>query len=179
MGRWRWNGRLRGGAGCTWGWITPPDCWPKRAARWKLRRPAPGLEIRFAQADLAAPGWSAELAGQVFDGCVCFAVLHHIPSEELRLALLREAGALLPSGGRLIHSVWQFQHSPRLLERVLPWEAVGLQAEELDEGDTLLDWRAADAGCPGQAGLRYVHRFSLAELEALAAQSGFGIHRDV
>jgi hypothetical protein len=42
-------------------------------------------------------------------------------------------------------------------------------AEEVDEGDYLLDWRA------GGSGLRYVHHFSEAELKALAAASGFRV----
>ena len=53
--------------------------------------------------------------------------------------------------GRFVHSVWQFQHSPRLAARVQPWERVGLSAAEVEPGDTLLDWRYALPG-PGGAG---------------------------
>lgn len=136
--------------------------------------PHPGLEIRYDLADLSAPDWSAMLDGQIYNGILAFAVLHHLPSAALRLDVVRRAAALLPSGGRFIHSEWQYQHSPRLMARQLPWSTVGLQNEQLEEGDTLLDWRAPQAG-QSQQGLRYVHLFRLAELEELAVQSGLRV----
>ena len=59
----------------------------------------------------------------------------------------------------------------RLLARIQPWEKVGLEPTELDEGDALLDWRHTLPGQPERAGLRYVHRFSLEELARLAENS--------
>jgi hypothetical protein len=56
--------------------------------------------------------------------------------------------------------------------------ALGLQNEDLEEGDTLLDWRRALPGQAEQAGLRYVHLFSRPELAGLAAQSGFAIEQE-
>jgi hypothetical protein len=53
---------------------------------------------------------------------------------------------------------------------VLPWSTVGLDADDLDKGDVLLDWRAGDA-----PGLRYVHTFDEASLTALAESAGFRI----
>ena len=88
---------------------------------------------------------------------------------------LQETASLLPAGGVFIFSVWQFQHSPRLLERIQPWSAAGLTDADLEEGDTLLDWRARLPGQPEQSGLRYVHQFSEGELAELA--SGCGMQR--
>ena len=52
---------------------------------------------------------------------------------------------------------------------------VGLNSSQLEEGDTLLDWRYALPGQEEQRGLRYVHLFSRQELSLLAAESGFKI----
>lgn len=98
-----------------------------------------------------------------------FAVLHHIPSHELRLEILRVVNELLKEDGLFIHSNWQFLNSEKLRKRVQPWEAVNLSASEVDRGDYLLDWRSG-----GQA-LRYVHHFDEAELEELARASHFQI----
>jgi len=98
-----------------------------------------------------------------------FATLHHIPSTELRLDILNIVHALLPPGGRFIHSNWQFLNSPRLRLRVREWSEVGLTESDLDENDYLLDWRS------GGYGLRYVHHFNEVELADLAESSDFDI----
>lgn len=145
-------------------------------ARQALQAAAPqpvDLEVRFAVADLGDPQWTEPYAGQAWDGILSFAVLHHIPGAEQRLRLLREVRTLLHEGAQFIFSVWQFQHSPRLMARVLPWDTAGRCADEMEEGDTLLDWRQNQPGEPDQPGLRYVHLFNPAELALLAAESGF------
>ncbi len=135
----------------------------------------PGRErVSFAQANLAGPGWSEGLPGG-FAGILSFAVLHHLPSAALRAQVLRQAASLLPSGGQFIHSVWQFQYAPRLMARRVNWEQVGLDAGDLEPGDTLLDWRAASSEQSGQIGLRYVHLFDRDELAALAQAAGFEV----
>lgn len=123
--------------------------------------------IRFCAVDLASSDWSL-----FTDNCsliTAFAVLHHIPSRELRLNILRQVYRLLPLGGRFILSNWQFLNSEKLKKRIQPWETVGLSAAELDEGDYLLDWRA------GGSGLRYAHHFSAEQLAQLAAETGFSV----
>ena len=127
------------------------------------------LNYTFLHADLSSPGWDEALVQRQFTFVLAFAVLHHLPRQELRRRLLAEARPHLPAGGRLIHSEWQFLNSPRLRERLQPWEAAGLSASQVDEGDYLLDWRA------GGSGLRYAHHFSEAELGSLAEDSGFRV----
>lgn len=130
-----------------------------------------GFPAKFREADLTqisvisdqllvSGGWSLITA---------FAVLHHIPSQSLRLNLLKTAHELLAPDGRFIHSNWQFLNSPRLRQRVREWGEAGLAAAEVDPGDYLLDWRS------GGEGLRYVHHFSEAELIDLAELSGFKV----
>ena len=61
------------------------------------------------------------------------------------------------------------------MARVQPWSAAGFSEEDIEAGDTLLDWRHSAAGQTQETGLRYVHIFSLAELAALAEKNGFEI----
>jgi len=139
----------------------------------EARQAAPG--VSFAQADLSDPHWAAGLPAGSFTGVLAFAVLHHLPSREVRLGLLRQVRELLAPDGLFIHSQWQFQHSPKLMARRLPWNTVGLDEAQLEPGDTLLDWRFTLPGGPDQHGLRYVHLFELEELNDLARQSGFRV----
>jgi tRNA (uracil-5-)-methyltransferase TRM9 len=105
-------------------------------------------------------GWSVITA---------FAVLHHIPSHEIRLNLLRTVHALLAENGKFILSNWQFLNSEKLKTRIQLWEKAGIQVSDVDAGDYLLDWRS------GGEGLRYVHHFDESELSALADAAGFTI----
>jgi SAM-dependent methyltransferase len=98
-----------------------------------------------------------------------FAVLHHIPSTDLRLNILRVVNQLLRRDGLFIHSNWQFLNSEKLRSRIQPWEHARLSRSDVDEGDYLLDWRS------GGHGLRYVHHFDEQELEELAAASNFQV----
>ena len=126
----------------------------------------------FIRADLMAPDWDKKIVASLtrpFDLVTAFATLHHIPGQEMRLNILNKVRALLRPGGQFIHSEWQFLNSEKLKERIQPWEDAGFSPEEVDAGDYLLDWRS------GGRGLRYVHHFDEAELEALAAASRFRV----
>jgi SAM-dependent methyltransferase len=98
-----------------------------------------------------------------------FAVLHHIPSTELRLNILKTVLELIDDKGRFIHSNWQFLNSEKLKARIQPWEAAAISQSDVDAGDYLLDWR------DGGVGLRYIHHFDENELADLAEESGFRI----
>jgi len=122
----------------------------------------------FVRADLTSANWEKTISGP-FDRIFAFAVLHHIPGREMRLSILNKAHDLLKPGGRFIHSEWQFLNSEKLKSRIQPWAEIDISPQEVDPGDTLLDWRS------GGRGLRYVHHFDEAELEALAAASRFRV----
>ena len=134
-----------------------------------------GLKIEFDQVDLNTEDWSALVSHIQWNGILSFAVLHHIPSLELRVKVLKQVHHLLPQEGRFIFSVWQFQHSPRLMARCLPWESIGISVDEVDEGDTLIDWRADARQEEGAMGVRYVHLYSRQELAQLAHLADFSI----
>jgi SAM-dependent methyltransferase len=146
------------------------------------RSQPPGFSAAFRQVDLTSLDWETDtdsrpngkhlpfslpVAG--FDLILAFAFLHHIPSHALRRDVLQKVHGLLSPGGRFIHSEWQFLNSEKMKARIQPWEQVELSAADVDEGDSLLDWRS------GGRGLRYVHLFSEPELAHLAAESGFRI----
>jgi SAM-dependent methyltransferase len=130
-----------------------------------------GFAAKFMQTDLiklsaisdqlsATGPWSLVTA---------FAVLHHIPGDEVRLNILKVVHRVLADGGRFILSNWQFLNSEKLKARIQPWEAAAIDPSEVDAGDHLLDWRS------GGEGLRYVHHFTPEELSTLAGQSGFRV----
>lgn len=128
-----------------------------------------GFSARFMEADLTKLSildnrlsvmdhWSLITA---------FAVLHHIPSREIRLDILHIVHQLLAEDGKFALSNWQFLNSEKLRKRIQDWSRVGLSEAAVDPGDYLLDWRS------GGEGLRYVHHFSEEELSTLAATAGF------
>lgn len=136
----------------------------------KLLGTPPQGEYVFHEIDLTHPDWQKNLPSQSFDRLVSFAVLHHIPGKELRRNIIRTFTTLVTRESCVAVSVWQWQNSPRLKKRVLPWSMVGLSEEALDEGDVLLDWRARET-----IGLRYVHTFSENELMSLGKHAGFSV----
>jgi len=133
--------------------------------------PLEGFSASFKQVDLTQlSAFSNELLAT--DGwtlITAFAVLHHIPSHQLRLNILQTVHELLKPDGLFIHSNWQFLNSEKLTARIQPWEAVAVSPSEVDAGDYLLDWRS------GGTGLRYVHHFNEDKLQELAGAAGFQI----
>jgi hypothetical protein len=123
----------------------------------------------FYQADLTSTGWQESLPRKEYSVVLCFAVLHHIPGDGLRLTFLEKIHDCLAFSGVFFHSEWQFLNSGRLRGRLQPWGRIGLSPEEVDPGDYLLDWRE------GGLGLRYVHHFTPEELVQLAEETGFAI----
>ncbi len=123
---------------------------------------APGVEFR--QADLSQLSqWT--VSSKQWPLITAFATLHHIPSAEIRLDILKTVKKLLKPNGKFILSNWQFLNSKKLTARIQPWSRVGLADEDVDAGDYLLDWRS------GGEGLRYAHQFSAQEISGLAEQA--------
>jgi tRNA (uracil-5-)-methyltransferase TRM9 len=128
--------------------------------------------VSFREADLMKlSAFSDQLSVQEgWSLITAFAVLHHIPSHEIRLDILKTVRELLKTDGRFILSNWQFLNSEKLRSRIQPWSRAGLSDNDVDEGDYLLDWRSDGEG------LRYAHHFSIEELTALAAQAGMRVN---
>jgi SAM-dependent methyltransferase len=103
-----------------------------------------------------------------FDKIYSIAVLHNVPSEELRLDFLEEAKRILKPGGFLILTVWK---TNRLREYFLLFKYTILRLigkSKLDSGDVLRSW--------GRKGVEiYYHFFSKKELVDLAKKAGFEV----
>lgn len=125
--------------------------------------------VKFIEADLTNSDWEKNLPVGRYHMVCSFAALHHIPSEQLRLQIILKISSLLRSEGKFIHSHWQFLNSPRLRDRIQPWQEAGIKSQDVEPGDYLLDWKR------GGTGLRYVHHFDEEELSRLANASGFNI----
>lgn len=127
------------------------------------------IAAEFRVADIATPGWGDVFEQSSFDLAVTLAVLHHVPSFELRRGVLREIHALLKPDARLILTNWHFERNERLRKKIVAWDVVGLDASHLEEGDALMTWER------GGRGLRYCHLVTQAEMKKLAEQSGFRV----
>jgi len=101
-----------------------------------------------------------------FDKVYSIAVLHHIPSAELRLQFLEEAKRVLRPDGLLISTVWKFSQVKMrfLLFKFTILKLLGLS--RLDLGDVLDPWGKTEIK-------RYYHRFSKKELIDLTKKAGF------
>jgi len=135
------------------------------------RSGAYSFPVTFVQCELplwARAGGSVEGQGG-WSLITAFAVLHHIPGRENRLALLARVRRELSPDGLFIHSNWRFSGNKRLEGRIHPWTTIGVDAMQVDVGDYLLDWRR------GGTALRYVHEFDEEELAGLASESGFAV----
>ena len=113
---------------------------------------------------IIANALSLPLEDVSFDIIYSIAVLHHIPSQEMRLAFLKEAKRVLRPGGQLVLTVWNlniFKKWPLILKHVF---LKFLGRSQLDLGDLFVPWGKIK---------RYVHFFSKQELEKLITRSGF------
>jgi tRNA (uracil-5-)-methyltransferase TRM9 len=136
-----------------------------------LRAKLAFVQTEFLVADLTEPDWSQGLPHTPFDVVVALAVLHHIPSIELRRRLLRDLYSLLKPAGLLVMTNWQFMNSERMRKKIQEWGTVGIDESELETGDALLSWKR------GGTAYRYCHWLNKAEVEELAAESGFQVLR--
>ena len=103
-----------------------------------------------------------------FDHVLSFAVLHHIPGVEKRLAFLQEVKRVLKTGGRADIIVWNlFNDWPR--KRFCVDNQKNNPILGLEENDFLVGWSAT----PGKDVKRYIHSFSDQELKQLAQKVGF------
>jgi SAM-dependent methyltransferase len=123
----------------------------------------------FRVLDVTQGDWTEELPCRPFDCAVALAVLHHVPGLDLRARVLRGIGGLLKPEGYAVLSTWRFLAHERMRRKIVGWDVVDIDRDELDRGDYLLDWRR------GGQGLRFCHLVDEEEVEQLAAASGFRV----
>jgi SAM-dependent methyltransferase len=128
------------------------------------------IPSQFIVADLLVEDWtSAVRRAAPFDALVTLAVLHHIPSREQRVSFLVRCARLLPPAAPLILSIWQFMTSERLRKRLAPWEAVGIDPEDVEPGDYLVGW---GEGSPGARYCAYIDKLAL---KSMATEAGLEV----
>jgi SAM-dependent methyltransferase len=136
------------------------------------KKQAVGAWSRFLLTDLSDPAWPSQVStvlGGPFDWGLAFAVLHHLPGDELRRRVVEQLRSLLSPAATAAVSVWDFPDDERMRQRIVAWETVGLTQADVEPEDFLLDWRHEGRG------VRYVHRFPSAGLTVLAKGGGFDV----
>jgi len=114
-------------------------------------------QARFVERELFDAQGGPDLPDGAFDVVALMGVLHHVPSEDARTALVREAVDRTACGGRLILTVWRFERDGRLAKRTQPFPEP-VDREQLEPGDTLLRWNK------GGSAVRYCHAIADAEI---------------
>lgn len=125
----------------------------------------------FSQTDVTNPNWINNITEYSYDMVTAFAVFHHIPDYTLHLKIIKQIYRCLNKDGWFIFSYWQFDKSSKLLQRILPWETIGLSDRDVDKNDFLLDWRASQN--KDEPGVRYVHLFTKEEIDLLRNKTHF------
>lgn len=140
--------------------------------------PASNVRICFQELDIVSrllSGGGQTLAralrAPACDAAVCFGVMHHVPSFEARVELLRALVAGVRDGGMVCVSFWRFMENDGMARRVRALQPqaladAGLSAEDLERNDYLLGWDAQ----PGV--YRYCHHFDDGEVDRLIAALG-------
>ncbi|KKR99551.1 MAG: hypothetical protein UU49_C0005G0009 [Candidatus Magasanikbacteria bacterium GW2011_GWC2_41_17] len=103
-----------------------------------------------------------------FDWVCVFAVLHHIPSHELRSQASQEILRVLKPGGKVMVTVWNM-FSDWAYKKFNINEQLKNNQEGLDSGDVVIPWK----GTVGKVISRYLHAFTKNELSKLFKDAGF------
>lgn len=133
-------------------------------------------KVNFQVADAL----SLPFPNDFFDKVYAIALLHHIPSKELRLKVLSEAKRVLKKNGILIVTVWNLWQKERTRKLIFKYGGLKLFGQDLkktfpdtstktklDFKDILMEWQGIE-NC-------YFHCFTKKELEKLIEKAGFDI----
>lgn len=93
-------------------------------------------------------------------------LLHHVPSFKLRKKLIINLAQILPTGGYLTFTTWNFLDNKRFHKKIVDPTQFELEVEELEKNDVILDWKK------NKTAYRYCHHTDTEELKKLVAASG-------
>ena len=109
-------------------------------------------ELHYQHVDLASD--PSAVVAPACDLCVSFGFMHHLPSTEQRMAVLRTLVDHMRPGGFVAVSFWQFARDERLRAKATPLA---------EPGDYLMGWQHE------QDVRRYCHSYEEDEISALVA----------
>jgi len=109
-------------------------------------------------------------SAEKYDFIFCLATLQHIPSEELRLELLKKIKNQLAPKGEVIISNWNLWLSKhkKLIYKFALFKILG--RSKLDFKDIIFSWKSNQGEAISD---RYYHAFTGRELKKLASKAGF------
>ncbi len=124
--------------------------------------------LQFQVKNILEPG----LADSQYDLVLLIAVLHHIPTHELRLKVLHQIYTSLKPGSYLIVSTWNLFQLKYFTQYALSWFNVKhkLKYRAWSYQDFFVPWKMT-----GDVKVRYAHAFTKPELRRLLKQVGFEI----
>lgn len=112
-----------------------------------------------------------------FNLVLMIAVLHHLPTKDLRLEVLKNINAALKPGGRLIISNWNLWQVIGWKKKFRYWRYLFDYQEKIKRGA----WRLSDAFVPwkpaGTETRRFIHSFGKQEMKRLLKRAGFAIEK--
>jgi 2-polyprenyl-3-methyl-5-hydroxy-6-metoxy-1,4-benzoquinol methylase len=117
-----------------------------------------------------------------FDYIFCIAVLHHIPSKELRIEALRQLGNKIKKDGKIVIMVWnmwstewKIKNKKNFKKMVFKyWLLKLIGKNKMDFGDILFDWKNSDGEAVSQ---RYYHVFNKRELRRICRKAKLKIKK--
>lgn len=101
-----------------------------------------------------------------FDWVFCIAVIHHLPSEELQVAALKNLKAKIKASGQIVLSVWRPWGNKKLVKILL--KTIWLKIT----GQHKYGWNDLVFGWKNNQSLRYYHFFTKSELMKVIKKSG-------
>jgi tRNA (uracil-5-)-methyltransferase TRM9 len=110
-----------------------------------------------------------------FDYIFCVAVLHHLPSEDLRIKALGQMKNKLKPGGKIVLTAWNLWSRPKFRKLILKYallKIIGLN--KMDFGDILFAWKNNKGEIISQ---RYYHAFLKNELNNLVVRAELKIEK--
>jgi len=128
-------------------------------------------EYKFAVEDILNLG---NLSDYDFDYVFCIAVLHHLPSADLRLQALKQLKNKIKANGKIVLTVWNMWPQEKYRKMIYKFTLLKFFGRvKADFGDVLFDWRAPNS----QMSKRYYHMFTKREVEKLAKKVGLKIEK--
>ncbi|MEK7627570.1 MAG: methyltransferase domain-containing protein [Patescibacteria group bacterium] len=125
-------------------------------------------KIKFIVTD----GFNLPFPDNYFDKIFSVAVLHHIPSRELRLKFLSEMRRVLKKDGIAVFMVWNLWQRKGIKFQIKYFLLKILGLSRLDFKDVLMPYKVKNARI-----LRYYHAFTKKELSNLFLKAGFAVDK--